>query len=62
MDIEGAEVEILEALLASGTVDKLRHVFVETHELQFPDLLERTWQLREKVKTLKDVSINLDWH
>lgn len=62
MDIEGAEVELLEALLQSDQAKKLRSVFVETHELQFPQLLRRTWKLREDAKKLDHASFNFDWH
>lgn len=62
MDIEGAEVAILEALMESGLIARIRHVFVETHELQYPDLLERTWRLRGRSRDYPGVEINLDWH
>lgn len=62
MDIEGAEVAILEALIETGLIARCRHVFVETHELQYPDLLERTWRLRDRARDFPGVEINLDWH
>lgn len=62
MDIEGAEVAILEALMETGLIARIRHVFVETHELQYPDLLERTWHLRARARDYPGVEINLDWH
>lgn len=61
MDIEGAEVPILEALFASELVSRIGHLFVETHEMQFPGLLERTWALRARAETLKGCTVNLDW-
>lgn len=62
MDVEGAEVSVLEELFAHGLIQNFDHIFCETHELQFPDLLERTWQLREKAKANLSTSIYLDWH
>lgn len=61
MDIEGAEVEILEELFSTGLIRRFRDVFVETHELQFPELLERTWRLRDKASAQR-LRVWLDWH
>ena len=62
MDIEGAETEILEHLIHSDQLEKLGHVFVETHEVIYTDLLERTWKLRDDVQKIDGVRFNLDWH
>lgn len=62
MDIEGAEVEILEQLLSKEKLHLFGEIFVETHEVQFPELLERTWDLRARIKTIDGAKINLDWH
>lgn len=62
MDIEGAETEILEHLIKSEQVNKLSYVFVETHEVIYTDLLERTWKLRDDVRQVAGVRFNLDWH
>lgn len=62
MDIEGAEVPLLEALFASDLMDRIGYLFVETHELQFPDLLVRTWALRAQARRIKGPVIDLDWH
>lgn len=61
MDVEGAEVEILEELFSKGLIRRFRDVFVETHELQFPALLERTWHLRAKASA-HGLRVWLDWH
>lgn len=61
MDIEGAEVDILERLFATGLIACFDHIFVETHELLYPELLERTWTLRGMAKR-SGQRIWLDWH
>lgn len=43
MDVEGAEVSVLERLFEHDLIQNFDYIFCETHELQFPDLLERTW-------------------
>lgn len=62
MDVEGSEVAILDRLLAEDMMGKIDYVFVETHELQFPDLLEPTENIRKKIRDLQLGNINLDWH
>lgn len=62
MDIEGSEVEILENLLDSEELGRIRELFVETHEAQMPELRKRTKLLRRKVKKLRDSRIHLDWN
>jgi len=61
MDIEGAEVEILERLLDSGLIHRIGNVFVETHERQIPDIAERTSTIKDRVKKLNLEHVNLDW-
>jgi FkbM family methyltransferase len=62
MDIEGAEVALLDALIDAGLAAEIEHVFVETHELQFAELLEGTARLRKRVADMRLDHINLDWH
>lgn len=62
MDIEGAEVSVLERLLERSDLDRIDHIFVETHELLFPELLARTEALRERVAGIRSPFINMDWH
>ncbi|MDP4034431.1 MAG: FkbM family methyltransferase [Pseudorhodobacter sp.] len=47
MDIEGAELEILEALDQQGLLAQIRCIVVETHERKFKDLRPRYRALRE---------------
>lgn len=46
VDIEGAEVELLEAMLATDTLDRCKSIFVETHETSIPALEDRIARLR----------------
>jgi len=62
IDIEGAEVELLERLLGDPVCDRITHMFVETHETRIPTLAERTMRLREQVASRSGkTAINLDW-
>ena len=61
LDIEGAEVEILESLFAGDLIDRMGHVFVETHETQHPALARRTRALLAEVARRGWSHVNLDW-
>jgi len=61
MDIEGAELALLEALLDAPERELLRDVFVETHEIQYPALRPRYAALRERVAAMETPRIDLDW-
>lgn len=62
MDIEGAELEILEVLDRDSLFVNIRCLVAETHERKFKDLRDRYKSLRE---TLADRypagKVNLDW-
>ena len=60
MDIEGAEVEILEALIAHNMTDKVLRAFVETHERTHSQLKARTFKLVRHAETHLP-NWNLDW-
>jgi len=62
MDIEGSEVDILEALVGSDTLSRIGALFVETHEAQMPDLRDRTLAVRQRLAGLDQPLICLDWH
>jgi FkbM family methyltransferase len=62
IDIEGAEVELLEALLWSNEVNRCDYIFCETHEPEFPHLLDRYKRLRKRASSLTNTTINFDWH
>jgi FkbM family methyltransferase len=61
LDIEGAEVEILERLLEIGALARIGAVFVETHETKAPALAERTAALRRAIARDGLAGVNLDW-
>lgn len=61
MDIEGAEVDVLEGLLDSDLISRIEYIFVETHEFKIASLYDRTMALRKRVKNLDCPVINLNW-
>lgn len=61
MDIEGAEVPLLEALFDHPVKKRIGHLFVETHESRIPDLLARTDALRARAATMTQPRVNMDW-
>lgn len=61
IDIEGAEVPLLEKLFDEGLHNRIKHIFVETHERGFPHLFDRYMALRKRIKKNQIKHINLDW-
>jgi FkbM family methyltransferase len=61
IDIEGAEVELLNDLMNEGLLKNIEYVFVETHEEKIPTLLTTTNELRERIKKENYTNINLNW-
>lgn len=62
MDIEGAELDILERMDAEHLFQNLRCLVAETHERKFKDLRDRYKALRDKVtETYPLGKVNLDW-
>lgn len=61
IDIEGGEVELLEALLDAPERKRVRYAFVETHEAQIPELRTRTEKLRARARSMAEPKIYLDW-
>ena len=63
MDIEGAEVDLLEALFNRPDVlNRIDHIFAETHETRIPGHKPRVNELRERAKLINQPYINLYWH
>lgn len=62
MDIEGAEVELVPHLIASGAAERIETMVVETHEAKAPSLADATRAMRERIAAagLAD-RIHLDW-
>ncbi|MCA0275882.1 MAG: FkbM family methyltransferase [Proteobacteria bacterium] len=61
MDIEGAEIECLQAILDAGMHRNVGHMFVETHERFSQDLLDRTVHLRDRIRAENIDNIDLNW-
>ena len=62
LDIEGAELDILEALDRDGMFDRIRVLVAETHERKFKDLRPRFRALRQGFADRYDPNrVNLDW-
>lgn len=62
MDIEGAELEILEEMDRRGLFRDVRCLVAETHERKFKELRPRFQALRARVAEAYPVSkVNLDW-
>ena len=62
MDIEGAELEILEAMEAERLFDGIRCTVAETHERKFRDLRPRFHALKERIgAAYRPEHVNLNW-
>ena len=61
MDIEGAEVPVLEGLLDAPVISRIAHVFVETHDNRIPSLAAPSAALRERVRGVRHPRIYMDW-
>ena len=62
MDIEGAEVELLEALMASPLRSRVGRIFVETDGRGLPRLAGRIAALKARAAGMTRPQINWDWH
>jgi len=62
MDIEGAELELLEHMQVSGQFEVIRLTVAETHEHKFKYLRERFKKLRSDIAAeYPETKVNLDW-
>jgi FkbM family methyltransferase len=62
MDIEGAELELLEHMLEEDLFARVRLTVAETHEQKFRDLAPRFAALRQSIAARYPVTkVNLDW-
>jgi FkbM family methyltransferase len=61
LDVEGAEVDILNKLIYSKSIRKIKKLLVETHEKQMPELFKPTQELKRKIRELDLKNINLNW-
>ena len=63
IDIEGAEVDLLESLFDRPDIlYRIGHIFAETHETRIPGHESRVAVLRERARSMKHPRINLNWH
>lgn len=62
MDIEGAEVPLMEALLASPQVSRVGLIFIESHERVVRSLAGRTRALKARTQSMARPKVNWDWH
>ncbi len=63
IDIEGAEVDLLESLFDRPDVlARIDNIFVETHEKRLPAHKPRVNALYEKARSMERPRINLSWH
>lgn len=62
MDIEGAELDLMETMFAADMFEDIRLTVVETHEKKFKELRPRYAKLRKDVGAKYPITrINLDW-
>lgn len=62
MDIEGAELELLEVMHERGQLDPIRLTVAETHEKKFKHLADRFAALRDTFgQTYPVTKVDLDW-
>jgi FkbM family methyltransferase len=63
LDIEGAEIAVLNKLMDSGTINLVDLIVAETHERQIPSLSAATGALRKRIdETGLSHKIRLDWY
>ena len=63
IDIEGAEVDLLEALFDRPDIlARIAYIFAETHERIYADHKPRVEALRERARQIERPRVDLDWH
>ncbi|MCF8057846.1 MAG: FkbM family methyltransferase [Bacteriovoracaceae bacterium] len=61
IDIEGLEYEVLEDIIKTEAIQKIKHVLVETHEHKIPSLAPISKRVRTMIKEKGITNINLEW-
>ena len=61
LDVEGAEVEIIDRLIDEGLAERIGMIYAETHERFSPELAASTQRLRDRVAAQGLTNINLEW-
>lgn len=61
MDIEGAEIPVIEKLIDTGTIKKIKWLVAEAHDQRIPELKDAMEKLKAKIKKNKIKNINFNW-
>jgi FkbM family methyltransferase len=61
LDVEGAEIPILEQLAETSRLDEIDHVVVEMHDRKIPELGPRGERLRQTLASPRFAHVRLDW-
>lgn len=61
LDVEGAEIEILEKFIAEKTYEKVSLILVETHETKIPGHVEKVALLKSLIAQHNIPNIKLNW-
>jgi len=61
IDIEGAEMELIDSLIEQKIAHNIEHIFVETHEKKIPSLREPLEALKKKIEKEGLTNIDLTW-
>ncbi len=61
MDIEGAECEVINKLIDTGTIKKVRWLLAENHAERIPEITGKMARLKERIKKEKIKNINFNW-
>ena len=61
LDIEGAEFEVLEALIAQDLYKNVEYIMVETHERLFENPRTKIDELKAQITQKHIKNIYLDW-
>jgi FkbM family methyltransferase len=62
IDIEGAEVPVLETLFDTALLKSISVILVETHEHSLPELVDRTDALRQRARRFDRPKVDMNWH
>lgn len=61
LDVEGAEIEILQRILATSSWNLFDRMYVETHETKIPSQAEPLQKIKEEIKAKGITNIKLNW-
>ncbi len=61
IDIEGAEFDVLDALIEQKLYENIEYIMVETHERFFENPSQKINTLKEKITQNNITNIFLDW-